>query len=129
MFIKNLFITLLIALLSGFGLVMAKANDDFLKSDYDLAVKGEKTLIGAKLEGADLHGLNLSGVDFRGADLEKANLQNADLSCSNLKNTDLEEANLKGANLEGANLSGTELEFATWVDGRTCAEGSIGGCW
>jgi uncharacterized protein YjbI with pentapeptide repeats len=57
----------------------------------------------------------------------------------------LTEADLRGANLQGAFLSGvarfltefgvgavnftdSDLSGATWVNGRVCAEGSIGEC-
>lgn len=108
---------------------IAKSNDDYLQSDMDKLLKGEKCLIGAKLEGANLKGMKLNGVNFRNAELEKVNFENADLTNTNFTNADLEEANLKGAKINGAIFSGTELEYAKWTDGRICAEGSIGGCW
>jgi len=124
---KKIFL-LLIAVLSA-GIAFAKTNDDFCQADLDKILKGGKEFIAAKLEGADLHCMDLSGADFRGAELEKANLQKANLSNANFQNADLEEANLKGAKIDGAIFSGAELEYATWTDGRVCAEGSIGGCW
>lgn len=126
---KLMTICVVMALASGFSVAIAKKCDDFSQEDYNRALKGDKELIGAKLEGANLKGVNLSGVDLRGAELEKADLQCADLTNANLKNADLEDANLKGAKIKGANFSGAELEFATWTDGRICAEGSVGGCW
>lgn len=123
-------ITLLIsALVFTAGLAIAKKNDDFSQDDLNKLLKGDKGMAGAKLEGADLRGKNLSGYDFRGADLEDANLSGANLSNANFKNADLENTNLKGAIITGTIFSGAELEYATWVDGRVCAEGSIGGCW
>ena len=111
------------------GIAVAKQNEDFCQAEYDRALKGEKDLIGAKLEEANFKGMDLSGVDFRGADLEKANFENANLTNVNFKNADLEEVNLKGAKTTGAVFSGAELEYAKWTDGRTCGEGSLGGCW
>jgi uncharacterized protein YjbI with pentapeptide repeats len=35
---------------------------------------------------------------------------------------------LVDANLDGADLTGADLSFATWTDGRGCAEWSIGAC-
>lgn len=119
---------LLISLFSTVGMAMA-GKEDFSVADFNRLIKGDKNLSHSKLEGANLHGKNLSGVDFRNADLEKANLSNSDLTNANFQNADLEEANLKGAKIKGAIFKSTELEFATWVDGRICAEGSIGGCW
>lgn len=131
MLIKKLTATLfLITAVSTIGAAVAKnCNEDFSQADFDRLLKGGKDFVGAKLEEANLKGLDLSGFDFRGADLEKANFQNANLTNTNFKNADLEEVNLKGAKIQGAIFQGAELEFATWIDGRTCAEGSIGGCW
>jgi len=132
MFTKKIMTTLLLIALTTAGVAIAKSekvNDDYSVADFNRLIKGEKDFVGAKLEEANLKGMNLSGVDFRGADLEKANFEGANLCGTNFKNADLEEANLKGANVTGAIFSNAELEFATWTDGRVCAEGSIGGCW
>ena len=129
MSIKKMSTILLVAITCSVGIAVAKKCDDFSQEDFNRILKGEKDFIGAKLEEANLKGMNLSGADFRGAELEKANMQNTNLSNSNLKNADLEKANLKGANINGPNFSGAELEYATWIDGRVCGEGSVGGCW
>lgn len=125
------------------------AGVDFSQNDYEKALKGDKNLSETRLEGADFSSKNLTGVSFVNADLEGANFQCANLSEANFEHSDLEEvnfsganlsnvnfyhadleeANLKGANIEGADFKNAELEYATWVDGRICAEGSIGSCW
>ncbi len=130
MLIKKLLTsTLLLTItISTIGIAMANA-DDFCKKDLEKLLKGEKNLAGAKLEGANLKGKDLSNVNFKKADLEEANLIGADLTNANFEDADLEEANLKGAKIKGANFKNAELEYAVWVDGRVCAEGSIGGCW
>ena len=56
------------------------------------------------------------------------NLSGCDLSRANLHEANLREADLSGANLSGANLWKAGLGGATWVDGSTCKEGSIGQC-
>lgn len=73
--------------------------------------------------GCDKHDQLLVGVDLQGADLTGANLQHA-----NLKYANLMRANLRQAKLEGADLTGVQLGGATWLDGRICAEGSVGRC-
>ena len=45
-----------------------------------------------------------------------------------LKNKNLFEVNLKGANITGAIFEEANLSGATWIDGRTCALGSVGAC-
>lgn len=109
--------------------VSATDAEDFIQEDFNKVIMGCKDLAGIKIEAANLKGFNLSGVDFRGAELEEVNFQGADLTNVNFQNADMEEANLEGAKIDGANFKNAELEFAKWVDGRICAEGSIGGCW
>ncbi|SMF64260.1 pentapeptide repeat-containing protein [Pseudobacteriovorax antillogorgiicola] len=70
---------------------------------------------------------------FRAANLSRSNLARSDLSdtdltAANFSYVNLRYANLTGADLNSVNLSGADLSFVTWVDGRTCAEGSIGSC-
>jgi len=85
-------------------------------------------LKGANMSYIDLSKANLIGADMSGAILKGANLVNADLRGASLVNAELSFANLTGANLKTANLQGVKLNKAVWVDGSTCAEGSIGGC-
>jgi hypothetical protein len=80
-------------------------------------------LTGAYLTGADLKAAALWEADLRGASLTGTNLRGANLRGANLTNANLTKADLTGANLRGADLTG-----ATWVDGRRCAEGSVGEC-
>ena len=66
--------------------------------------------------------------DLYAADLSGANLSGADLSGANLAGADLTAAKLVDANLAGANLDSARLAGALWLDGSTCAPGSIGAC-
>jgi len=91
-------------------------------------LNGETNLVKAELEGVSLEGHDLSEINFRNANLQDANLSYTNLTNTNFRNADLEEANLKGANIKGASFRGANLEYATWVDGQVCAEGSIGVC-
>jgi len=59
----------------------------------------------------------------RSCDLYAAELAGADLS-----GADLTAAKLVDAKLAGANLNSARLAAALWMDGRTCAPGSIGAC-
>lgn len=111
------------------GIVAAKTCNKFSQSDYERALRGDKNLEGVELEGANFKGIDLRGVNFKKADLEKADFRNADLSGASFEKADLEEANLKGAKIDGTIFKEAELEYATWFNGRTCAEDSIGGCW
>lgn len=125
---KSLILAAVIILTASVGFAK-KCTEDFNQEEFNALLKGEKNLVGVKLEEANLQGIDLSGRNFSGADLEKANLQNANLTNAIFKNADLEEANLKGAKINGAVFKGAELEFATWVDGKVCAEDSLGSCW
>lgn len=87
----------------------------------------------AQLRAADLSNANLEDVDLSGANLRAANLKGAllngaNLSLSDLRDADFGQANLQGANLTGAKLHGVKLGQAVWVDGRVCADGSVGEC-
>jgi uncharacterized protein YjbI with pentapeptide repeats len=90
-------------------------------------------LLGAKLSASDLSyaeliGAELAYADLRGARLLGANLQRANLAYAKLAGADLAYADLSGANLGSADLAGARLDHAIWVDGRSCAQGSLGGC-
>ncbi len=71
----------------------------------------------------DWHGCDKTGYFLVGADLREANLKDARLSGANLS-----YANLTGARVDGAVFSNAKLTRATWVDGRVCADDSIGNC-
>jgi uncharacterized protein YjbI with pentapeptide repeats len=80
------------------------------------------------LSGANLTWATLTGATLAGATLSGAFLNEANLSGANLSGAHLSGANLHWADLSRANLSGADLSFATWTDGKTCKEGSIGEC-
>ena len=71
---------------------------------------------------------DFSDAKFWGVQLVAADLSGANLSRANLGRSNLTGANLKGALLVGTNLKDANLSNATWVDGRTCKEGSLGEC-
>lgn len=108
----------------------------------------DATLLSIRLDGADLSRANLARANFQVANLAKANLmmanledahmhavnlQEANLMLANLTGVNLLDADLRGANLRGAKLQkailiAAKLDGATWVDGRVCAQGSVGEC-
>jgi uncharacterized protein YjbI with pentapeptide repeats len=85
-------------------------------------------LSSSNLSYANLAAADLSYATLRGTILIGANLSQADLNYTELRNADLRHADLRGAHLEAATLVGAKLENAMWVDGKTCAPGSIGFC-
>jgi len=89
---------------------------------------GAAQLRATDLSYASLEDADLSGANLRTANLKGALLSGANLSLSDLRDADFGHASLQGANLSGANLNGTKLSRATWVDGRVCADGSVGEC-
>ena len=66
------------------------------------------------------------GQDLYGLDLQGANLTNTDLSLTILWGAKLNGADLTGANLNGTDPNNVDYSGATWIDGRVCAEGSVG---
>ncbi len=82
-----------------------------------------------KCKNCDLSKANLAGIDFYGANLSGANLSGADLKGALFNDADLRGANLKGASTDKeTNFSGAKLSNTTWMDGKKCADGSIGKC-
>jgi uncharacterized protein YjbI with pentapeptide repeats len=65
------------------------------------------SLVGARLNGADLSDAAAYGVDFANASLRGARLRNA-----NFKNARFDGANLDGADLSGARVSGASFQNA-----------------
>jgi len=92
----------------------------------------------AKLDNADLSGADLSyaslvrtslrSANMEGAALRAVDFSGADLTGANLGTSDLSYAVFTGALVDGLRLTGARLDKATWIDGRICAEGSIGTC-
>lgn len=93
------------------------------KARLDDAQLNGADLTYALLTGASLRNVALSGAVLTGAEFGRADLSGADLARANL-----EYAVLKGANITGTRFEGAHLDKATWVDGRVCAQGSVGVC-
>lgn len=85
-------------------------------------------LADADIAYANLRHANLSYSNLRGASLFGSNLSEADLSYADLTGADLAYADLSNAKLGDSKLSGVRLDHAIWVDGRLCAQGSVGEC-
>ena len=102
------------------GAVLAGAN--FTGTDLSGADLSSATLEGAILYKANLSGANLTGARIKTADLPMANLRGAILHGTDMRSTDLSGTDFTGASVLGANFAGANFSFATWVDGRACAE-------
>ena len=76
----------------------------------------------------NLNAANLVAADLSGSVLTQAVLRGANLSGALLRGANLTGADLSGANVAQADLSGATLDGATWVNGHTCAAGSVGIC-
>lgn len=98
-------------------------NARFSGAVLNAAVLDSADLGFAELSGADLGLATLKSANLRGAVLRGANLARADLD-----GADLGYADLRGANLDNARLDNARMDRALWVDGRTCASGSVGVC-
>ncbi len=101
---------------------------DLVRANLEQAYLVTTNLFRAGLADATLRRANLIRANLNRANLVRANLEGAYLQKALLQKAHLEDANLFMANLKGANLEDANLERATWVDGRYCAEGSIGKC-
>ncbi|WP_173981753.1 pentapeptide repeat-containing protein [Magnetospirillum sp. SS-4] len=114
------------------------AGKDLHDGNYDTARLDGANLSGANLSGSSMQVANLTKANLSKANLERvhlhaAQLMGADLSGANLTSATMTKAFAMGANFKGANLTkallqGADFSGATWTDGRTCADGSIGGC-
>lgn len=85
-------------------------------------------LAGADLTYAILTQASLRNVQFSGVVLTGAELSGADLSGADFADAHLQYAVFKDAVIAGTRFDGARLDKATWVDGRICAEGSLGSC-
>lgn len=101
-------------------------------SGLNLSMRGARLerarLARADLRYADLDASGLGYADLSGADLLGANLRGADLIYADLRGANLAFSNLKDARIGGAVLRDARLSGAIWIDGRRCAEPSIGVC-
>jgi hypothetical protein len=98
-------------------------NSQLSHADLMNAILTETDMAYANLYQANLSYSNLSHTSLFGS-----NLTEADLSYADLRNADLAYADLSNAKLGGAELEGARLDKAIWIDGRECAEGSVGEC-
>jgi uncharacterized protein YjbI with pentapeptide repeats len=117
----------------------AKARGlDLRDSAFLSATLDEGDFEGANFEQALMQLTYMRGGNFRKANFTRAHMHATKLQGANLEGAILDHTNLSSANLEGANLKGAsikqvlwmnaKLSGATWVDGRVCAQGSIGEC-
>jgi uncharacterized protein YjbI with pentapeptide repeats len=105
---------------------LARAN---LKNALLMKARFERAdLSGADLSYANLDEANLRGANLRGASLRGASLVQADISGADLAGADLGYAVLSDARLDGARLDGALFGQSTWIDGRICADQSVGSC-
>lgn len=133
------------------GIKLGQAN--LADGDFTNSALGEASLQGvqgsgldaswsdmtkANLADADLTTATLGGSRAVEANFSRANLSNADVSAvsfaranltgTNFTNAIMRRADLRGATITDAVFTGADLTGATWVNGRTCAEDSIGRC-
>jgi len=108
-------------------------NSSMAQIRLDKANLQGANLSGSIMQLANLEGANLMLANFEGAHLHAANLRGSNLTMANLSGVSLLDADLRGANLIGANLRDAiliqaKLDGATWIDGRVCADDSVGEC-
>ncbi len=81
-----------------------------------------------RLRDARFDGALLDGAEFLRADLTGASFRDAILRAAHFQRAILRGADFTGAQTLNANFRRADLSGATWIDGRTCADGSIGLC-
>ncbi len=121
--------------------------------NWDNCQKEKAQLAEADLTGARLRNTRLIAAELQASRLDSADLAYANLLQANLGYASLKQASLKGSNLKFADLSNADLSYADlsyadlsnaligaadfngailsktiWVDGKACAEGSVGTC-
>ncbi|HUH90230.1 MAG TPA: pentapeptide repeat-containing protein [Lysobacter sp.] len=94
---------------------------------------GEVSYVNQDLDDSNFSGRQLAGVAFVNSGLRRADFRDAILVGANFTNANLEGADFRGADLQNAELgnaerAGARFDGATWVDGRVCGGGSVGGC-
>ncbi len=89
---------------------------------------GNKDFSRKEAENSSFKGMDLSGAKFIHTDLDNSNFEGTNLTGADFTRAELENCNFKNANLTNVNFSHADLEKATWIDGKVCAEGSIGNC-
>jgi hypothetical protein len=114
------------------------AQSDLRRADLRGALLKNADLSDSDLAGANLGEVDAAYANLRAANLTLANLElsrlvgtnlrGAGLSHANLHAADLQYADLRDAQIDGARLEGALLSHAIWVNGVTCAGGSVGVC-
>lgn len=104
------------------------SNASFRNSQMVRADLMNTLLSNADLAYVNLHQANLSYSNLSQASLFGSKLTEADLAYADLSGADLAYADLSNAKLGGAELRGARLDKAIWIDGRECAQGSVGEC-
>ena len=108
-------------------------NQDFSKANMNSTNLQNANLFGGVFNETDLSYANLNQVNLRYAMLHNTKLKGASLRRSaltnaSIANADLSYANLTDANIENTSFNNVKLDNAIWIDGRTCAKGSIDTC-
>jgi len=83
---------------------------------------------GRNIGSVDLSRADLSHSILKSANLRGALLRSANLSYANLEDADLRDADLSQTNFKATLLRGAKFSRAIWIDGRECADGSVGEC-
>lgn len=112
---------------------------DLSDSSYKAVDLHEASLKKAELVRVNFQTANATKADFTGAHLQSSTFFAANAAAAKFDGADLTGVNFTRADLTGASLKGAKLDKmtffihakldgATWVDGRTCAPGSLGEC-
>jgi len=108
---------------------------------FESSCFAKANIAGAEMENVSFNASNAEGANFSGMtttgrfEIKDAKLKGINFSGSlfhgpvSFQNSDLRQANLQNVTFEDSvNWSGAQLAGATWTDGRTCADNSVGSC-
>ena len=104
------------------------SGGNFRNTLFEQAYLFESRFDNANMGYANLQQANLTAASMVNTNLVGANLSNIQGQELDLRGANLAYANLRDADLTNANIDNANFEYATWIDGRQCWRGSIGGC-
>lgn len=104
-------------------------NAAITRSNFSNARAGSVNFMNVSGEGAIFNGTDLAQASFVEANLESCNLRSTNLSGADFTNANMQKCDLtSAAGTSDTIFTSADLSGATWHDGTTCGDGSVGMC-